>query len=124
MRWLVFVLGCVGCRLHFDDACTPVPGLVAYFPMEQDDIVGNTLRDHLGKAHDGAIFGTPAPVLSPGQVDDALDFAATATAYVDISGLALDTTTGTAATVAGWFHSSDPSPNTVLSVGPRGRDLS
>jgi hypothetical protein len=120
--WRLFALGCAACRLNFDelvdapaaDACPAIPGLVAYFPMEQGDIIGNVLLDRSGNAHNGVITGTPAPVLSPGQIGDALDFRATTDAYVDIAGLTVPTTTGSAVTVAGWFERPGMPPNDVL----------
>jgi hypothetical protein len=114
---LALLLACVGCRVHFDeraDPCAAVPGLVAYFPMEQGDIAGTVLRDRSGNSHDGLIVGNPAPVLSPGMIGDSLDFAATSTAYVDVAGLPLDDSDGAAVTVAAWFSHAGPSPDEVL----------
>src|SRR5512135_654431 len=119
MRAALAALACVGCRANFDvrvdavadvDGCTPIAGLLAYFPMEAGDIVGNVLQDRSGNAHDGTVFGTPAPVLSAGQVGGALDFTATTTAYVDIGGLVIDQTDGAAVTVMGWFREDAAAP--------------
>lgn len=116
----------MACRADFDvhvdagtagdtsDACPPIAGLLAYFPMEQGDIVGNVLHDRSGNGHDGSIIGTPAAVLSPGQVGDALDFTATTTAYVDVGGLIIDQSDGAAVTVMGWVFEPASSPNEVV----------
>jgi hypothetical protein len=128
MRAAWVALACSACHLHFDalgdatrpqgDACTtmPIPGLVAYFPMEQGDINGNVLLDRSGGSHNGVISGTPAVTLSPGMIGNALDFSATTNSWVDISGLPVPTTTGTAVTVSAWFKrpTTAMAPNDVM----------
>ncbi|MGE5183487.1 MAG: LamG-like jellyroll fold domain-containing protein [Acidobacteriota bacterium] len=121
--WLL--VACTACRANFDarvdapagtggDACTPIGGLLAYFPMEPGDIAGNVLRDRSGNGHDGTIIGTPAPALAPGQVGSALDFTATTTAYVDVGGLVVDQSGGAAVTVMGWVLQPSATANEVV----------
>jgi len=99
------VVGATSCRVHFDESgdasssCTPVPGLIGYFPMESGDIVGTTLRERSGADRNAALIGGGL-VTSAGRVGSALDFTATTTAYAEVTGLPF---VGPAATVTLWF---------------------
>jgi hypothetical protein len=84
--------------------------------MEPGEIVGTTLVDRSGNGHDGVIIGSPAPVLSPGQLGDALDFTATNGSYVDVETMPFDSSSTGATTVTLWYFrsSTTSTPNDVI----------
>ncbi len=100
------------------DACAPIAGLVGYWPMEPGDLVGTVLHDRSGHGNDGNVSGSPAPVLAPGRVGDALDFSATTTAYVDFASVPVDASGGAAATVAGWFYRAGTASEVLFDYPP------
>ena len=122
MKWLALALACTGCRAHFDDqatgdaardtrdACTEIPGLLAYYPMNAGDLAGTAVRDHSGNARDGTLLGdslVKPSIVSMGHADESMDFRGTTTGnleYIEIGNLPLPTSNGEGVTISMWIN--------------------
>lgn len=133
LRLAIILVAACG-RFGFDDvvidatACPGVTnGLLGYWPMEATDVVGTTVYDRSGASRHGTLIGAPPPVVTAGQLGDALDFTATTTAYVELPQLPVSATPGASTTVALWFWHANPGvdetlvnlPSTDVAEAPR-----
>jgi len=132
-RACVVVLVLAGCgRVGFDNPpdgggtsndgggnCVDIPGLVSYWPMDDEDIVGTQIIDRLG-THHGTIttpVGSPA-VKGMGKFAQALDWQMTTQSHVQFPSLVFSTTPGDAITVSLWFHRDREFLSEVLVYAP------
>lgn len=100
--------------------CAPTAGLVGSYGMDADDVVGGVVHDRSGNGHDGVVVGSPPPSIVPGKIGEALDYAGTSIAYVDLPGLPLDTSAGATNTVSLWFRHDDPNVDETIVYLPPG----
>jgi Concanavalin A-like lectin/glucanases superfamily len=120
-------------RLPLDDAPTTEPadadadpcaaisaGLVGAWPLDAPDVIGTTVHDRSGNGRDGTLIGTPAAVVAPGRLGEALDFAGTSLSYVDLASVPLDSTAGAFTTVSLWFRNDNANADEALACLPTG----
>lgn len=101
-------------RIAFDDACTDVPGLLAYFPMNDGDVAQTRLRDRSGHERDGQIFGAVPPAIGAGIVGSGLVFPEQSTSYIDVEGIPFPSGDDAAVTFATWVFEADASASSVI----------
>ncbi len=89
-------------------ACPPIlGGLVGWWPMDMSGVDGTTVRDVSSGLHHGTFVGTPAPIVVPGRIEQALDFGATTLTSIDLAGVPLSSSPGAFHSVALWMFNDD-----------------
>jgi hypothetical protein len=73
--------------------------------MDDEDVVGTQVMDRSGNGYHGQLMGGTLPVVVPGRVGGALDWAGTTNAFVDMpTDVPLDTTATGFNTVSMWYR--------------------
>ena len=88
--------------------CPPsLPGLLGWWTMDEDDVVGTSVRDVSGNERHGTWVGVSAPVVVPGRLEGALDFAGTSGAHVSLAAVPVDSSAGASTSISFWLRHDD-----------------